>query len=192
MDSWLLFRASLLSHLLYRHSYLGKLSASGLSPPCKKELPWLTEANSPKLLVHIFIGSRLAILVEKGEDMSIGDKMVNWLSIIIGAGVGIFVGLIIYRRTMARAAEIAREEARDANTEEGEAGYEDADGTLMDPEDAAALMSDDDMSMWDTQVESAYRDDEGSSDGDSQKKKTKKQDIEEDDPPNWGETSDRK
>lgn len=110
--------------------------------------------TSPKLLVHVFIGSRLALLVEKGDSMTAGDKAINYLSMFFGGLVGVTVGLIIYRRTMARAAELALEAAAE---EEGQAGYEDADTSMMDPEDAAVLMSDDDISLWDRQEE-AYRD----------------------------------
>lgn len=113
------------------------------------------------MLVHVFIGSRLAALAED-ENMSLGAKAVNWMSMIVGGGIGAAVGLIIYRRTMARAAELAREDAMAGGAaEQGDAGYEDAEAsTLMDPDDAAELMSDDDMSLWDTQVDD-YRDDDG-------------------------------
>lgn len=87
--------------------------------------------------------------------MTAGDKAINYLSMFFGGLVGVTVGLIIYRRTMARAAELALEAAAE---EEGQAGYEDADNSMMDPEDAAVLMSDDDISLWDRQEE-AYHDD---------------------------------
>jgi uncharacterized membrane protein YdjX (TVP38/TMEM64 family) len=128
-----------------------------------------TALASPKLLVHVFIGSRLAVLAEKGDKMGFGDKAINWLSMLISGAVGIAIGLVIYRRTMARAAELAREDthASGATAEEGFAGIngsfqydDDAEGTLMDPEDAAALMSGDDVSLWETQV-ADYRDDDG-------------------------------
>lgn len=103
--------------------------------------------------------------------MSFGDRMINYLSMAVGGIVGIAVGWVIFQRTMARAAEIAREEA----AEEGNAGagpYLDTEeDTLMDPEDAAALMSDDDLSLWETQVEEDW-DREDSDDG--QAKKVKK------------------
>lgn len=122
--------------------------------------------------MHVFIGSRLAILAESGDKMSFGDKFVNYLSMAIGGGVGIAVGWIIYRRTMARAAEIAREDEEGAGAqEEGRVGggspYLDREDTLMDPEDAAALMSDDDLSMWETQVDEDAEDEAG-----GRKKKT--------------------
>lgn len=118
-----------------------------------------TAFASPKLLVHVFIGSRLALLAEKGDEMGFGDKLVNYLSMGVGGLVGAGVGYFIYRRTMARAAELAREEAETGRPfEEGRTrtDYADEDGAggedarLMDPNDAAALMvDDDDISLWD-------------------------------------------
>jgi uncharacterized membrane protein YdjX (TVP38/TMEM64 family) len=119
-----------------------------------------TALSTPKLLVHIFIGSRLAVLAENGDEMSFGDRMINYLSMAVSGAVGLTVGWIVYKRTMARAAELARE----TSAEEGYShrSYIDAEDTLMDPEDAAALMSDDDLSLWETQVNG----DEGYRDGD--------------------------
>ncbi|KAI5465906.1 snare associated Golgi protein-domain-containing protein [Mariannaea sp. PMI_226] len=129
-----------------------------------------TALSSPKLLVHVFIGSRLALLAEDGEKMSAGAKAVNYLSMALGGALGLGVGYIIYRRTMARAAELAREEIGGAAAaEEGDGGYEDAESsTLMDPDDAAELMSDDDISLWGRDADS-YHDDED--DDEPQKKK---------------------
>lgn len=79
--------------------------------------------------------------------MSTRDKIVNWLSMFIGGAIGLTVGFIIYRQTMSRAAAIAREQQQEA-AEEGHSGYADADTALLDPEDAAAVMSEDDLSMW--------------------------------------------
>ena len=106
-------------------------------------------------MVHIFIGSRIAILVEKGSELSGRDKAINILSMVVGGAVGLAVGFVIYRRTMARAAAISMEQG---DAEEGRAvfsaddhtnGYADAENNgLLDPEDAAAVMDDDDISMW--------------------------------------------
>ena len=108
--------------------------------------------------------------------MSFGDRVVNYISMAIGATVGITVGWIIYKRTMTRAAELAREDNEAATAEEeGRATpYLDTEDTLMDPEDAAALMSDDDMSLWETQVDEGAVERRGDSDGewDGAKKKT--------------------
>lgn len=106
--------------------------------------------------------------------MAFGDKMVNYIGMGLSAVVGGVVGLVVYRRTMTRAAELAREERQqqglsidgDDDGGEGEGGYEDSDdagsghgrgrdqsglmSTLMNPDDAeaAALMDDDDISLW--------------------------------------------
>lgn len=123
-----------------------------------------TAFSSPKLLVHVFIGSRLALLADKGDDMTFGDRMINYMSMLVGGLVGMGVGYFIYRRTMARAAELAREEAEAGGRPLGAGGagglggeYADdgveggEDARLMDPGDAAALMvDDDDISLWDT------------------------------------------
>lgn len=131
-----------------------------------------TAFASPKLLVHVFIGSRLALLAEKGDTMGFGDRVINYVSMLIGGLVGMGVGYFIYRRTMARAAELAREDAERGRPLEagrrlsGSGGanggppreYVDddvlahggEDARLMDPNDAAALMvDDDDISLWD-------------------------------------------
>lgn len=80
--------------------------------------------------------------------MTAGDKAINYLSIVAGAVVGILAGLAIYRRTMARAAELQRGEGAAAAAEDAAAGYDDL--ALLDPDDAAAAMSDDDVSLWDS------------------------------------------
>ncbi|KAF4339520.1 nuclear WD PRL1 [Fusarium beomiforme] len=125
-----------------------------------------TALSSPKLLVHVFIGSRLALLAKNGDKMSAGSKAINYLSMILGGVVGLIVGLVIYRRTMARAEELARQDGLDPtglSAEEGEAGYADSENSmLMDPEDAAVLMSDDDISLWGRDgTEGRYHDDDG-------------------------------
>ncbi len=90
--------------------------------------------------------------------MSMGDKVINYISMLIGGLVGLAVGLVVYRRTMARAAELARgdgdgEIAVGRGDREDAADYADEGGEatrLMDPDDAdaAALMDDDDISLW--------------------------------------------
>ena len=57
-----------------------------------------TAIVSPKLLVHAFIGSRLAAIAKSGEKMSAGTKAINWASIVVGAFLGGFTGWYIYRR----------------------------------------------------------------------------------------------
>ena len=52
----------------------------------------------PKMLVPVFIGNRLRVLAQRGEEMSAGSKAVNALSIIISITIGILTGLYIYKR----------------------------------------------------------------------------------------------
>ena len=69
-----------------------------------------TALVTPKLFVHVFIGSRLGAIGKNGGEMSAGAKAVNWISIIIGGMVGAFTGWYIYRHTMARARQLEAEE----------------------------------------------------------------------------------
>ncbi|KAJ5976057.1 hypothetical protein N7481_009764 [Penicillium waksmanii] len=69
-----------------------------------------TAIISPKLLVPAFVGSRLRLLSEKGEEMSTGSKAVNIISILVTVSVGIFTGYYIYNRTLARAKELEEKE----------------------------------------------------------------------------------
>ncbi|KAK8139889.1 hypothetical protein PG984_001012 [Apiospora sp. TS-2023a] len=143
-----------------------------------------TALASPKLLIHIFIGSRLAML--GGDAMTAGDKAINYLSMLLSMVVGTVIGLVIYRRTMARAKELALEEAAETGgviDPEGEVPFgeygDEEDGDLEQgvlstslsggsrssrrgESDAAALMDDDDISLWETDaiMEHGYRDDD--------------------------------
>ncbi|KAJ5168145.1 uncharacterized protein N7482_003739 [Penicillium canariense] len=72
-----------------------------------------TAIISPKLLVPAFIGSRLRLLSEKGEEMSAGTKAINIISIIVTVCVGGFTGYYIYNRTLARAKELEAKERAD-------------------------------------------------------------------------------
>ncbi|KAK2004638.1 hypothetical protein LX36DRAFT_354616 [Colletotrichum falcatum] len=138
--------------------------------------PWAFAAStalaSPKLLVHVFIGSRLALIAEKGDEMTTGGKAINYISMILGGIVGLVVGWLIYQRTMARAAELALEEAEASGLVPGRddaPDYLDVEAGLVDPEDVAALMDDDDISMWTREAdeESGYRDDDDDNENDA-------------------------
>jgi uncharacterized membrane protein YdjX (TVP38/TMEM64 family) len=129
-----------------------------------------TAFATPKLLVHIFIGSRLAMLAENGEQMTTGAKLVNYGSMVLFGVLGMVIGLFIYRRTMARAKELAREEAAENGGVidlDGELDYEDLEEGVIGRDrlrgldaDAAALMDDDDISLWETDgvIDNSYRD----------------------------------
>lgn len=57
-----------------------------------------TAAATPKLLIAVFIGSRLAVIAKSGEKMDKTTKAINWASIIFGVIVGVLTGWIIYKR----------------------------------------------------------------------------------------------
>ncbi|KAI9053489.1 hypothetical protein LZ554_002444 [Drepanopeziza brunnea f. sp. 'monogermtubi'] len=109
-----------------------------------------TALTSPKLLIHVFIGSRLASIGESGGKMDGKTKAINYASILFGAAMGASVGWFIYQRTISRAKELEIE-ALEAGTGESAVlavegrGYSD-DG--MDVTDVVALMGDDDISLW--------------------------------------------
>ncbi|KAK5171944.1 Tlg2-vesicle protein [Saxophila tyrrhenica] len=70
-----------------------------------------TAIASPKLLLHIFVGSRLGDLAENGDKMDTKTRIVSYLSIIIGMVAGIATGYFVYVRTKARAKQLEAEEA---------------------------------------------------------------------------------
>ncbi|KAN0122371.1 hypothetical protein V8E51_000697 [Hyaloscypha variabilis] len=125
-----------------------------------------TAIATPKLLIHVFIGSRLAQIADNGGKMDAGTKAINYASIIIGGTLGAGVGYWIYSKTMARARVLEEEELENGLQDGGLVGggrdrtYTDIDAT---EEDAAALMDPDDISLWDHEEgiesrEPGYRD----------------------------------
>ncbi|EAA29182.3 hypothetical protein GE21DRAFT_1588 [Neurospora crassa] len=110
-----------------------------------------TGLATPKLFVHIFIGSRLALLASSGDKMTTRDRAINYISMLLFGAVGAAVGYLIWKRTMSRADELAHEEGLDGvdslvaaagTTAAGEV-HRAADGTLEigddDEEDYADL-----------------------------------------------------
>ena len=55
-----------------------------------------TAIVTPKLLIHIFIGSRLAAIGD--GKMDAGTRAFNWISIIVSMIIGAVTGWLIYRR----------------------------------------------------------------------------------------------
>ncbi|EPE36040.1 hypothetical protein GLAREA_05378 [Glarea lozoyensis ATCC 20868] len=106
-----------------------------------------TAITSPKLLIHVFIGSRMAVIAEKGGQMSTGTKAINYTSMILGGLLGATMGWIIYSRTLKRAKEL---EIAELESGQREVGSPALGRRYSDEEiDSAALMNDDDISLWD-------------------------------------------
>jgi len=82
-----------------------------------------TAIVSPKLMIHVFVGSKLAQIAEHGGEMDARTKFISYLSIIIGVVAGGVTGWVIYRQTNARARQLeAEERAGTLGAEEREEG----------------------------------------------------------------------
>lgn len=57
-----------------------------------------TAVSTPKLMIHIFIGTRLRMLAEEGRRMDTKTKLVNYGSLIGGVLLGAVTGWLIYKR----------------------------------------------------------------------------------------------
>lgn len=101
-----------------------------------------TALVSPKLLIHIFISSKLADIADHGGEMDLKTKIISYVSIGLGGLVGMSTGWIIYRQTTKRARELEEQEAEAALGEQGDERrrreYEDNPAAR----EAAALMRD--------------------------------------------------
>jgi hypothetical protein len=103
-----------------------------------------TALVSPKLLLHVFIGSQWAKLADKGNKMDAKTRALSYLSIAIGMFFGIATGYIIYGQTKKRARELEElERAEGGGTLRAE--YEDdpdlveAEGWLREEDDDISL-----------------------------------------------------
>ena len=70
-----------------------------------------TAAASPKLLLPIYVGGKLADIAENGGKMDMMTKAISYISIIAGSAAGIGIGWVVYRQTQARARELEIEES---------------------------------------------------------------------------------
>jgi hypothetical protein len=103
-----------------------------------------TAIVTPKLMLHIFIGSQLAKIADSGEKMPAGAKALSYVSIAIGAIAGVATGWWMYKKTKERAAQLEAEEragVRRSSTEDLDDEYADSPGAL---EAGATLREDDD------------------------------------------------
>lgn len=83
---------------------------------------------SPKLILHVFVGSRLGAIAESGGKMDAHTKAISYLSIAIGVCAGAATGWFMYTKTKARAAELEEQEERGGGVvgqrvEEGEGAF---------------------------------------------------------------------
>lgn len=78
-----------------------------------------TLAGTLRLMVHVFVGSRLASLAEQPQGPE--AKIVNWAGVVGGILLGVATGWIVYRRTKVIANRLALERAE----EEGRSGEPD-------------------------------------------------------------------
>ncbi|KAK5113078.1 hypothetical protein LTR62_003657 [Meristemomyces frigidus] len=109
-----------------------------------------TALASPRLLLHVFVGSRLGALAEEGDKMDFKTKMVSYASIIVGMVAGVATGYWIYARTKARASELEAEEAAAAAGGHNSRSVRGSSDYIDDPDDRAAnhaLRRDDDVSL---------------------------------------------
>ena len=92
-----------------------------------------TACATPKLFLHVFIGSRMAEIAEHGGTMDAKTKAISYISIICGSLLGIITGWVIYRQTTARARQLeADASALEANTAGLSGAYIDDDATDED------------------------------------------------------------
>jgi uncharacterized membrane protein YdjX (TVP38/TMEM64 family) len=123
-----------------------------------------TAIATPKLLLHIFVGSQLGNLAENGEKMDTKTKVISYISIAVGSIIGALTGYLVYVRTKARAKQLEAEEVAAARSDRRSSTT--AGGYLDDDErDAVTALrrDDDDISLHPTHDDleggGEYRDD---------------------------------
>lgn len=124
-----------------------------------------TALISPKLLIHVFIGSRLAKIAKNKGEMSAGTKALNWFSILFFGLLGATVGWIIYKKTMERARMLEAEQQGQVREESRRTGHV-ADRFTDDPEaqvaaETLAREDDDEVAYFDDEPSpQSYQDDQ--------------------------------
>lgn len=117
-----------------------------------------TAIVSPKLMIHIFIGSQFEKIAESGGKMDAKTKAISYLSIAIGAVAGLITGWFMYKKTKERAAQLEAEERagiRRASIDDLERDYADDPAAL---EAAERLREDDDDISLRTTWDDEYHD----------------------------------
>jgi hypothetical protein len=117
-----------------------------------------TAIVSPKLMLHIFIGSQLEKIAESGGKMDAKTKAISYLSIAIGAIAGVVTGWFMYKKTKERAAQLEAEEragVRRASIDDLDREYADDPSAL---EAAETLREEDDDISLNTTWDDEYHD----------------------------------
>ncbi|MCJ1306434.1 Tlg2-vesicle protein [Agyrium rufum] len=145
--------------------------------------PWTfalaTACATPKLLIHVFVGSRLAAIAERGGKMDAGTKAINYASIVGGIILGAGTGFLIYRRMQQRVKQIEAEErllgTNGSNGHAGATGAGPKRGTgRQSPASPERFRDDDELERGDVPDfldgadEDGYRDFESDEDEDAQ------------------------
>lgn len=129
-----------------------------------------TAISTPKLLIHIFIGSRLRMLAEEGRKMDGKTRAINYGTIIGGVIIGVCTGLLIYRRTVARARQLEIEERAAMRAGRAANGYhddsDDSAARVVDPRAARAAMMVEGLIEGDEMREAGLFEDTEEEDGD--------------------------
>ncbi|KAL8781577.1 MAG: hypothetical protein Q9213_005927 [Squamulea squamosa] len=115
-----------------------------------------TAAATPRLIIPIFIGTRLAAIARSGEKMDATSKAINWISIIGGLIFGMVTGWLIYKKTTARAQQLEAD-ARSGRRHSGASRGDFAD----DPDDhtaTATLLRDDQIDFREDHDSQTYHD----------------------------------
>jgi hypothetical protein len=105
-----------------------------------------TACVTPKLLLHVWIGSQLADLAERGDEMDTKTKVISYCGIAIGAIAGLLTTWLIYAQTQKRLMDIEQiERAENAGIAPQHLGYDDesdlaeADEFLREQDDDISL-----------------------------------------------------
>ncbi|KAL8774725.1 MAG: hypothetical protein Q9209_000664 [Squamulea sp. 1 TL-2023] len=125
-----------------------------------------TAAATPRLIIPIFIGTRLAAIARSGEKMDATSKAINWISIIGGLIFGIVTGWLIYKKTTERAQQLESTE-RSSQRHSGARPGDFAD----DPDDhtaTATLLQDDQIDFRDDHDSHTYHDEYTDDDNDDE------------------------
>lgn len=93
-----------------------------------------TAMATPRLMIPIFIGSRLAKIADSVDDMDGGAKFVNWMGILISGTFGVATAWWVYRQTKIRAEQLEAQERSAVGAANTDGGLE-HDGDESDFED---------------------------------------------------------